>query len=358
MGGGAAGLSSAAKYRELLSDPEDLTTSDPKGETPVATVVCGSIATDHLMTFPGKFSEQIVGDQLDHISLSFLVEDLVVRRGGVGGNIAYAMGQLGGSPVLVGAAGADFEEYRQWLTSHGVDCRGVRISESRHTARFMCTTDQAMAQLATFYAGAMSEARDISVTDVIAQTGPADLVLIGADDPDAMRRHTDECRSAGIAFAADPSQQLARLDGDQARALIEGAAYLFTNEYEWGLLRQKTGLTEAQVSEMVGVRVTTLGADGVEIIDGEGNRTHVGVVPETEKVDPTGVGDGFRAGFLTALGKGLGFERAAQVGSMVAVLVLETVSTQDWAWDRDLALKRIADAYGDAAATEIADALA
>ncbi|ROZ87667.1 carbohydrate kinase family protein [Gordonia sp. OPL2] len=308
------------------------------------------------MTFPGKFSEQLLGDHLEHISLSFLVEDLVVRRGGVGGNICYAMGVLGGSPVLVGAVGADFNDYRQWLESNGVDCRAVRISETQHTARFMCTTDQTMAQLATFYAGAMSEAREIALSDVVTQIGDPELVLVGADDPDAMVRHTEECRKLGIPFAADPSQQLARLDGEQARALIDGAAYLFTNEYEWGLLRQKTGLSETQVAEMVGVRVTTLGKDGVEIVEKDGTRTHVAVVPETEKVDPTGVGDGFRAGFLTALGKGLGFERAAQVGSMVAVLVLETVSTQDWTWDRDLALKRIADAYGDSAATEIATA--
>lgn len=320
----------------------------------MAIVVCGSIATDHLMTFPGKFSEQLLGDHLEHISLSFLVEDLVVRRGGVGGNICYAMGVLGGSPVLVGSVGADFGDYRQWLESNGVDCRAVRISETQHTARFMCTTDQTMAQLATFYAGAMSEAREIALSEVVTQTGDPELVLVGADDPDAMVRHTDECRNLGIPFAADPSQQLARLDGEQARALIDGAAYLFTNEYEWGLLRQKTGLSETQVAEMVGVRVTTLGKDGVEIVEKDGTRTHVAVVPETEKVDPTGVGDGFRAGFLTALGKGLGFERAAQVGSMVAVLVLETVSTQDWTWDSELALKRIADAYGDSAATEIA----
>ncbi|MCF3938049.1 MULTISPECIES: carbohydrate kinase family protein [Gordonia] len=328
-----------------------------KGLPHVATVVCGSIATDHLMTFPGKFSEQLVGDHLEHISLSFLVEDLVVRRGGVGGNIAFAMGVLGGDPQLVGAVGADFHDYRQWLEAHGVDCSSVRISDTQHTARFMCTTDQAMAQLASFYPGAMSEAREISLAGVFERTGTPELVLIGADDPEAMIRHTEECRRLGVPFAADPSQQLARLDGEQARALIDGATYLFTNEYEWGLLRQKTGLSEADVAEMVGVRITTLGKDGVEIVEKDGTRTHVSVVPETEKVDPTGVGDGFRAGFLTALDKGLGFERSAQIGSMIAVLVLETVSTQDWTWDRDLALKRIGEAYGDPAADEIAAAL-
>lgn len=319
--------------------------------------VTGSIATDHLMRFPGRFAEQLLADQLNHISLSFLVDDLVVRRGGVGGNIAYAMGVLGGSPLLVGAVGADFAEYRAWLESNGVDCSPVRISTTAHTARFVCTTDEDMAQIASFYPGAMSEARDIELAAVAAASGPLDLVLIGANDPEAMIRHTDECRQLDIPFAADPSQQLARLSGEEAAKLIDGATYLFTNEYEWGLLQQKTGLGEAEIRAQVGVRVTTLGAKGVEIVDADGNRTHVDVVPEKGKVDPTGVGDGFRAGFLLAHLAGLSFERAAQLGSLVAVLVLETVGTQEWTFDRDEALKRLAEAYGTAAADEIATIL-
>ncbi|NLE79568.1 MAG: carbohydrate kinase family protein [Rhodococcus sp.] len=317
--------------------------------------VSGSIATDHLMRFSGRFSEQLVADQLSHISLSFLVDDLVVRRGGVGGNIAYAMGVLGGAPVLVGAVGADFAEYRQWLESNGVDCGGVRTSTSAHTARFVCTTDEDMAQIASFYPGAMSEAREISLADVSKDT--PDLVLIGANDPEAMILHTEECRRLSIPFAADPSQQLARLSGEDAAKLIGGAEYLFTNEYEWGLLQQKTGQTEEQIRAQVKVRVTTLGANGVEVVDADGNVTRVGVVPENGKVDPTGVGDGFRAGFLLAHRRGLGFERAAQLGSLVAVLVLETVGTQEWTFDKDEALKRLSDAYGAAAADEIATIL-
>lgn len=316
--------------------------------------VSGSIATDHLMRFSGRFAEQLVADQLSHISLSFLVDDLVVRRGGVGGNIAYAMGVLGGSPVLVGAVGADFDDYRRWLESNGVDCGGVRTSTSAHTARFVCTTDDDMAQIASFYPGAMSEARDITVAEVSKNAGDVDLVLIGANDPEAMIRHTDECRRLGIPFAADPSQQLARLSGEDAAKLIGGAEYLFTNEYEWGLLQQKTGQTEEQIRAQVSIRVTTLGADGVEIVDADGNVTRVGVVPEKSKVDPTGVGDGFRAGFLLAHRAGLGFERAAQLGSLVAVLVLETVGTQEWTFDKDEALKRLSEAYGSGAADEIA----
>ncbi|QCQ91542.1 carbohydrate kinase family protein [Rhodococcus sp. SGAir0479] len=316
--------------------------------------VTGSIATDHLMRFPGRFAEQLLADQLAHISLSFLVDDLVIRRGGVGGNIAYAMGVLGGSPLLVGAAGMDFAEYRDWLASNGVDCSAVRVSDSAYTARFVCTTDEDMAQIASFYPGAMSEAREIDLADVAQAAGGLDLVLVGANDPDAMVRHTDDCRRLGIAFAADPSQQLARLSGEDAKKLIAGAEYLFTNEYEWGLLQQKTGLSEEEIRAQVGLRVTTLGAKGVEIVDADGNWVRVGVVPERAKVDPTGVGDAFRAGFLLAHTAGLSLERSAQLGSLVAVYVLETVGTQEWTFERDDAVKRLTDAYGQDAANEIA----
>ncbi len=312
--------------------------------------VTGSIATDHLMRFPGRFADQLIADQLQHISLSFLVDDLVVRRGGVGGNIAFAMGVLGGSPLLVGAVGADFVEYRGWLERHGVDCSAVRVSQSAHTARFVCTTDEDMAQIASFYPGAMSEAREISLSDLPAGV---DLVLVGANDPAAMARHTEQCRELGLPFAADPSQQLARLSGAEARDLIGGAEYLFTNEYEWALLLQKTELTEREVADQIGLRVTTLGAKGVEIVDRDGNFIRVGVVPEKAKVDPTGVGDAFRAGFLTGRSAGLSIERSAQLGSLVAVLVLETVGTQEWTLDRDDAVKRLGEAYGQDAADEI-----
>lgn len=314
--------------------------------------VSASIATDHLMRFSGRFADVLLPDQLDHVSLSFLVDDLVIRRGGVGGNIAYAMGVLDRSPLLIGAVGADFADYRQWLEAHGVDCSAVRVSETAHTARFVCTTDDDMAQLASFYPGAMSEARDISIT-ALSEDRPLELVLVGANDPEAMLRHTTECRELGIPFAADPSQQLARLDGNQSAQLIEGATYLFTNEYEWGLLQQKTGLTPEEIDNRVGIRITTLGKDGVLVVDRDGNEVRVGVVPENTRVDPTGVGDAFRAGFLTGHTAGLSLERSAQLGSLVAVLVLETIGTQEWSLDIDDALKRLAQAYGAEAAGEL-----
>lgn len=320
--------------------------------------VSGSIATDHLMKFEGKFSEQLLPEHLAHISLSFLVEELVIQRGGVGANICFGMGRLGHRPVLVGSVGADFDEgYRGWLEAAGVSTAGVRVSATAHTARFMCTTDDEMAQLASFYSGAMAEAREIDIADVARDAGPLALVVVGANDPRAMSLHTRQCRAAGIAFAADPSQQLARLDGAQARELVEGARYLFTNEYEWGLLRQKTGLGEAQIGELVQARVTTLGERGVDIVTADGARLHVDVVPDRGRVDPTGVGDGFRAGFLVGLEAGLGHERSAQLGSYVAVKVLETTGPQAWDYDADDARERLTEAYGADAAGEILGAL-
>lgn len=320
-------------------------------------VVTGSIATDHLMHFPGRFSEQLVSDRLDRVSLSFLVDDLVVRRGGVAGNVTFAMGVLGGAPILVGAVGADFAEYREWLEAHGVDCTGVRVSETAHTARFVCTTDEDMAQIASFYSGAMAEAREIDLAALLTGHGAVEIVLIGADDPDAMVRHSEACRATGTPFAADPSQQLARMSGEQAAELIGGAHYLFTNDYEWDLMLGKTGLTEEQVLDQVGLRITTLGEKGVDIVGADGTSIHVPVVPEVDKTDPTGVGDAFRGGFLTARSAGLSLERSAQLGSLVAVLVLETVGTQEWAFDREVALTRLRSAYGDEAAAEIATVL-
>jgi adenosine kinase len=320
----------------------------------MAVLITGSVATDHLMTFPGKFADSIVADKLDKISLSFLVEELDVRRGGVAPNIAFGMGCLGLKPVLVGAVGPDFADYESWLNRHGVDTRGVHVSSSHHTARFICTTDQEQNQIASFYPGAMSEARNIELKPIVDVVGSADLVLIGANDPGAMARHTDECRFRGYAFAADPSQQLAYMEGDDIKPLIEGATYLFTNEYEAALIHQKTGWSAADIAAIVETRVTTLGAEGARI-ERRGEAPVVVAVPEEErKADPTGVGDAFRAGFLSAKSWGLSDERAAQTGALLATYVIETVGTQEYELAQKHFLERLAKTYGDTAAAEVA----
>ena len=304
------------------------------------------------MHFPGKFSEQLLADQLHKVSLSFLVDDLVVRRGGVAPNICYGMAQLGGSPVLIGAVGEDFAEYRDWLQRHGVNCDYVYVSPTQHTARFVCTTDEEMCQIGSFYAGAMAEAKQISIADAWHATG-ADLAVISAYDPDAMVQHSAECRDHGLRFAADPSQQIARMSGEQMIGLIEGADLLFTNDYEKSLLLNKTGRTEADLQAMVGVRVTTLGSKGVEIVGREIESLHVPAAKERAKHDPTGVGDAFRAGFLTAREWGLSWQRAAEVGGLLATMVLETVGTQEYGVAKDDFSGRLAESFGDDCAAEV-----
>ncbi len=315
--------------------------------------ITGSIATDHLMTFAGRFADSLVVEQLDKISLSFLAEDLQIRRGGVAANIAFGMANLGQHPVLVGAVGEDFADYRSWLERHGVDCESVHVSQSRHTARFVCTTDDDMAQIATFYAGAMSEARQIELKPVADRIGGLDLVLIGANDPMGMLRHTQECRTRGIDFVADPSQQLAFADGDTIRQLVDGATYLITNEYEAALTEQKTGWTDAEILDRVGTRVTTLGKEGVRIQSRGQEPLHVPVAGEVVRRDPTGVGDAFRAGLLTGLSSGLSLERSAQLGSMLATYVIETVGTQEYSLSTARLVRRLGEAYGSEAAEEI-----
>jgi adenosine kinase len=316
--------------------------------------VTGSIATDHLMHFPGRFSEQLLADQLHKVSLSFLVDDLVVRRGGIGANIAFGMAVLGLKPALVGAVGADFDlDFRSWLDRHGVDTQSVHVSDTAHTARFVCTTDQDMCQIASFYAGAMSEARNIELHPVAERLGGLDLVIISPNDPLGMIRHTEESRERGYAFVADPSQQLARMSGEDIRNLIDGAAYLITNEYERELLESKTGLSDAEVLDRVGIRLTTLGKDGVRITGRELDPIHVQVAQEIRAYDPTGVGDGFRSGFFAARSWGLPLERSAEVGSMLATLVLETVGTQEYEVRHDIFIKRLAESYGDECAADV-----
>lgn len=320
-------------------------------------LIAGSIATDHLMTFGGKFADSLVVDQLDKLSVSFLVNDLEIRRGGVAPNMCFGLARLGLRPVLVGAAGEDFADYRSWLERNGVDCDSVHISESKHTARFVCTTDTTMAQFASFYPGAMSEAGQIELAPIVERVGAPTYVLVGADDPDAMKRHTEECRQRGYPFIADCSQQLAFAEGDLIRDLIDGAAILFSNEYESHVIEKKTGWSAAEVLSKVGIQVTTLGKDGVRVTSQDGTSFEVAAAKDVAAVEPTGVGDAFRGGFLAALSWGTSLERAAQVGCVLAAYVVETVGTQEYDFTTEQFVDRVRVSYGDEAADEVAQHL-
>jgi adenosine kinase len=316
----------------------------------VRIAVTGSIATDHLMTFPGKFTDQLIADKLDKVSLSFLVDELQIRRGGVAANIAFGLACLGLHPLLIGSVGPDFAEYRGWLERHGVDTSGVRESPLRHTARFVATTDLVGNQIASFYAGAMSEDVQIELAPL---TEHCDLVLIGATDPEAMLSFTSQCRKLGVPFAADTSWQLARFEGPDVHELVDGAAYLFSNEYEAALIEQKTGWTRADVLGHVGTRITTLGADGARIERRGEPAIEVPGIADARMAEPTGAGDAFRSGFLAAVAWELSLERAGQLGNLLAVHALETVGTQEYDLKPAPLTERCAAAYGDAAAAEV-----
>jgi adenosine kinase len=316
----------------------------------------GSIATDYLMTFPGRFADHIVADQIEHLSVSFLVDELEVRRGGVAANIGYGMGQLGESPVLLGSVGQDFAtEYEPLLQRHGVDTRFVRVSETKHTARFLCTTDETECQIASFYAGAMAEADEIEIAAVAEQLGGLDYVVVSPNDPAAMVRHTRDAHSAGLPVVADPSQQVPRLDGEQLATLIDGAALFMCNDYERSLCEQKTGWSGDEILARVGMRVTTYGSKGILIERKGGPAVEVAAIPPDPSVtvEPTGAGDAFRAGFLTGLSWGVSYEQCAQIGAVVATACLESPGPQEYAADRDWLASRVSEAYGEEAAAEL-----
>jgi len=316
--------------------------------------VAGSVGLDHLMTFPGKFTDSLVAGSLEKVSLSFLVDGLEVRRGGCAANIVYGMGVLGLNPVLIAAVGKDWADYDAWLKRHGVDTSHVLISSTQFTAHFMVTTDTELNQIASFFPGAMSEARNIELTPIMEKTGRFDIVVISPDDPEAMLRHSEVCRAEGIAFAADPSQQMARMSGDEIRQLITGAKYLFLNEYELALAMQKTGWSDEEILNLVEYRVVTLGSEGAKVESRNGDFVQVGVPKEKAKIDPTGVGDSFRSGFIAGLAWGLSHERCAQLGSMIATYVIETTGTQEYRFTSTEFVERFAQAYGEVAANEIA----
>lgn len=315
--------------------------------------VAGSVGRDHLMTFPGKFTDSLVAESLEKVSLSFLVDGLDVRRGGCAANISFGMGMLGLRPTLIASVGKDWDDYQAWLNRHGVDTTHVRVSETLHTALYMVTTDTSLNQIASFFPGAMSEAREIELAPVMEKSGRFDLVMISPDDPEAMVRHTDSCRGAGIPFAADPSQQLARMNGDEIRTLIDGAKYLFLNEYELALAMQKTGWSDEEILSRVGTRVVTLSSDGAKVERKGEKEVRVSVPKEKAKVDPTGVGDAFRSGYLAGIAWGLEAERCAQLGSMIATYVIETKGTQEYRFNKSSFLARFTGAYGAQSASEI-----
>ncbi len=299
-------------------------------------VVTGSVAFDYLMTFPGRFVEQLIPDQMSRLSVSFLVDEMRRVEGGCAANIAYGLALLGEKPILFATAGPDAAQYRERLEGEGVDVTHLRICPDIFTASFFVSTDLDQNQLASFYTGAMARARELSIGDL----DPADcaLVLISPNDPAAMARYADECRAAEIPFLYDPSQQVARLAGDDLKAGLQGAAILIANDYEMGILTAKTGWSAEEIERRVPTVIETHGESGSTIVLSAGTSPIRHRIPaaklESPALDPTGVGDAFRAGLLRGLRAGLSWEVAGRMGSIAAVYGLESPGPQPprYAW--------------------------
>ena len=320
-------------------------------------IVTGSIAFDYLMQFPGKFTEHILPEHLQRVSLSFLVESMDKRRGGCAPNIAYTLALLGERPYLVATAGQDFKEYDEWLQAAGVDTSQVRQVPDKFTASFFCSTDTENNQIASFYIGAMANASELSLRTI---QDPG-LVIISPNDPRAMVQYAEECRAMSVPFIFDPSQQCARLSGDELRDGISGARVLICNDYEFELIRQKTGMDEPQVLEQGSALVITRGDAGCSVYEvaggrgqaaggespqGTGNsgtRTDVPAIKPHRIVDPTGVGDAFRGGFMKGMALGKPFKECAQLGAVAATYALEHLGGQSHAYT----IKEFSDRYAE-----------
>ncbi len=313
------------------------------GEHPLDILLSGSVAYDYLMTFPGHFHEQILPERLQNISLSFLVNDMTRQRGGIAPNIAYTLALLGEKPRLFATVGEDFSDYRSWLEKYGVNTEWAKVIPGKFTASFFATTDKVNAQIASFYPGAMGDAATLSLKEV---TQKPDLVVISPTDPAAMRKHAAECRELGIPYLFDPSQQVLRLEGAELAEDMEGAHFLFCNDYEFGLISKKTGMSLKDMLKHVDIIVVTQGKEGATIYTPDGE-VLVPVVPEDRIVDPTGVGDAFRGGFLAAYAHGCDWTLCGQVGSLAAVYVLEQNGTQNHHYSREDFVKRFRANYDD-----------
>lgn len=306
-------------------------------------VLTGSIAFDYLMTFPGKFKDHILPDQLDRISLSFLVDSMVRQRGGIAANIAYTLGLLGENPTIMATVGEDFEDYRQWLDRHGVDTSGIKTIPGLFTASFFVNTDEMNAQIASFYGGAMARADELHFEQL--ERKP-DLAVISPTEPKAMVQYVAECRELEIPYFYDPSQQIIRLEASDLLEGIEGCLALLANDYELGLIVEKTGLDLETIGQYANFIIITRGEHGIDLYTGADFLT-IAAIPPKQMVDPTGVGDAFRGGFLKGYLHGLPLERCGQMGILAATYCLENQGTQAHHFDLQTFISRFREHFDD-----------
>jgi adenosine kinase len=321
-------------------------------------IVTGSFAFDYLMQFPGRFTDHILPNQLEKISLSFLVDDMKKVRGGCAPNIAYSLALLGERPRLMATAGQDALEYRDWLAAQGVDTSLLRIFDDVFTASFFVSTDRDQNQIASFYTGAMARARELSFHDL---DEPVTIAIIAPNDPVAMDQYARECRELHIPYIYDPSQQVARVDGDELTRGLTGAHILILNEYEYNILQKKTNLDESQLLDRVEAIIVTQGEEGSTILSrqtetGDVRRLEVPTAKPRATYDPTGVGDAYRAGLIKGLVRGYSWEVTGRVASLAAVYVLEHPGPQPQPYTHQEFVRRYRENFGDT--PELTDLLA
>jgi adenosine kinase len=309
-------------------------------------VITGSVAFDYLMRFPGRFRESMLAENLHNISVSFLVDEMSKRWGGIGANIAYNYALLGGRPRLMATVGQDFADYRNHLEKAGVDTSATTVIDHVFTSSFFANTDIENNQIAAFYGGAMSFARNYTLESTLAKL--PDYVVISPNDPVAMQQLCEECHRLHIPYMYDPSQQVPRFEGDELRRGIEHAHTLIVNEYEWNMIVRKTGMTHEDVLHRVQVLIITQGKRGAEIY-ADGRRYDIPLfpVPDADIADPTGVGDAFRAGILKGMASGWSWDISGRVAALCSAYVLEKIGTQEHKYTPEEFVARFRTAFDD-----------
>lgn len=312
-------------------------------------VITGSVAYDYLMSFPGKFSDHLLPDQLQNISVSFLVDSMKRLRGGVAPNIAYTNALLGGRPTIMAAAGSDFAEYEVWLQNQGIDTSGIVIFPEDYCASFFVNTDQDNNQIASFYTGAMANASALSFSE---NAPNAELAIISPNDPEAMVAYVRECKQLKIPYIYDPSQQIIRLSSSELLEGLVGCYLLTVNEYELGMILEKTKLSREDILESAGGLLVTRGKDGSSIYLTD-QKIDIPAAAADPIVEPTGAGDAFRGGLLRGIQLGLSWEVSGRIGALAAAYVLENIGTQGHSYSRKEFLERYRRVFDDKGALDI-----
>jgi adenosine kinase len=311
----------------------------------VSIIVTGSIAYDYLMSFPGRFSEHILPDQIHQVSLSFLVDSMRKQRGGVAPNVAYTLALLGERPIVMATVGQDFGDYRAWLEEAGVDTSAIVEVEDEFTASFFVNTDLDNNQIASFYLGAMGRADTLSFYDLGCEA--PDIAIISPNAPAAMAKYARECQELGIPYIYDPSQQIIRLSSEELLEGTRGARMLIVNEYEFGMIKNKTGLSDEELLALPQITIITQGEHG-STIHVEDQILSIPIAPPEPLVEPTGAGDAYRAGIIKGMLRGYSWETTGRIAALAATYVLERHGTQNHHFTLQEFVARYRRTFGDA----------